>query len=63
MSTVINESSKTTLECALRCDYSGKETDKFSKRGYKIQKIILFALWATSLSFVSFGTRNFCSAS
>ena len=36
MSTVINESLRTTLECALHCDYGGKETVKFSKHGYKI---------------------------
>ena len=31
-----SESTKTALECVLRCDYSGKKTDKFSKRGFKI---------------------------
>ena len=37
-----SESTKTALECVLRCDYSGKKTDKFSKRGFKIWKIFLF---------------------
>ena len=41
VSIVISESTRTALECALRCDYSGKKTDKFSKHGYKI---FLFAL-------------------
>ena len=36
MSIVISESARTALECVLRCDYSGKKTDKFSKRVYKI---------------------------
>ena len=36
MSMVISESTKTALECVLRCDYSGKKTDTFSKRGFKI---------------------------
>ena len=36
MSIVISESTRTALECALRCDYSGKKTDKFLKCGYKI---------------------------
>ena len=35
MAIVISKSTRTALECAIRCDYSGKETDKFSKR-YKI---------------------------
>ena len=33
---VISESTRTALEFALRCDYSGKKTDTFSKRGFKI---------------------------
>ena len=33
---VISESTRTALECALRCDYGGKKRDKFSKHGYKI---------------------------
>ena len=36
MSIVISESTGNVLEYVLRCDYSGKKTDKFSKRGYKI---------------------------
>ena len=36
MSIVISESTRTALECVLRCDFSGKKTDKFSKRVYKI---------------------------
>ena len=36
MSIVISVSTRTALECALPCDYSGKKTDKFSKHGYKI---------------------------
>ena len=36
VSAVINESSRTTLERALSCDYSGKKTDNFLKRGFKI---------------------------
>ena len=31
MSIVISESTRTALECVLRCDFSGKKTDKFSK--------------------------------
>ena len=33
---IVSESTKTALECVVRCDYSGKKTDKFSKRGFKI---------------------------
>ena len=36
MPIVISESKRTALECVLRCDYSVKKTDKFSKHGYKI---------------------------
>ena len=36
MSIVISESTRTVLECALRCDYSGKKKDKFLKHGYEI---------------------------
>ena len=36
MSIVMSESKRTVLECALHCDYIGKKTDTFSKRGYKI---------------------------
>ena len=36
MSIVISESTRTVLESALRCDDSGKKTNKFSKRVYKI---------------------------
>ena len=38
-----SESTKTALECALRFHYSGKKTDKFSKRGFKIWNIFLFS--------------------
>ena len=33
---------RAALESALRCDYSAKKTDKFSKCGYKILNIFLF---------------------
>ena len=36
VSTVINKSSRTTLERAPPCDYSGKKTDKFLRHGFKI---------------------------
>ena len=41
MSTVISESTRTVLECALHCDYSGKKTNKFSKYRYKYLKDLL----------------------
>ena len=41
-STVVNESSRTALKCALHCDCSAKtETGKLLKRGYQILKILL----------------------
>ena len=36
VSAVINESSRTALECALPCDYGANKRDNFQKRGYKI---------------------------
>ena len=33
---IVSESTRTALDCVLRCDCSGKKTDKFSKRVDKI---------------------------
>ena len=39
---VINESSRTALECALRCECRAKNTLNLYKRGFKIYDLLVF---------------------